>query len=122
MEEGTLDSIQRVIGEIDESKHAIKTIRDNITDVLEQNDDYRRLKEELKELTNKRAELKKVMQDDKDYQKLASELEELRFKYKDLQEILSHHLVAYYSETQSTEVRDAQGETHNITISAKIGR
>lgn len=122
MDESTLEAIHRVMTEISEAKNQVKTVRDHVNDTLEQNDEYRRLKDELKELTNKRVELKKVMSDDKDYQKLSSELEEIRFKLKDLQEILSHHLVTYYNETQNTEIKDAAGETFTFVISAKLGR
>lgn len=122
MDEKPIDAIQRVMTEISETKGQVKTVRDHSKDVLEQNDEYRKLQEELQELTKKRAELKKVMQDDKDYQKLATELEEFRFKLKDLQEILSHHLVAYYNETQNTEFQDSNGETHTINLTAKLGR
>lgn len=122
MDETTEQSIQRVMTEIGEAKREVKVVRDNVNDVLEQNDEYKTLKEELKVLTEKRALMKKVMADDKDYQKLATDLEELRFKLKDLQEILSHHLVAYYNETQNTEIKDADGEVHTLVLSAKIGR
>jgi predicted nucleic acid-binding Zn-ribbon protein len=121
-DETTLQSIHRVMTEISETRGQVKTVRDHANDVLEQNDEYRALKDELQVLTEKRKQLKKLMQDDKDYQNLASELEELRFKLKDLQEIMSHHLVTYYNETQNTEITDNNGETHTITLSAKIGR
>jgi hypothetical protein len=39
-----------------------------------------------------------------------------------LQEIMSHHLVAYYSETQNTQITDNDGETRQVVLSAKIGR
>lgn len=122
MDESNLQSIQRVLAEITDAKREVKIVRDNVADVLNQNDEYKTLKEELKVLTEKRAQMKKVMSDDKDYQKLATDLEEMRFKLKDLQEILSHHLVAYYNETQTTEIKDADGEVHTLVLSAKIGR
>ena len=122
MDESTADAIQRLMGEVDETRHEMKVIKEAIRDILEQNDDYRSLQEELKELTAKRAELKKVLQDDKDYQQRASDLDELKFKMKDLQEIMSHHLVTYYNETQATSIRDQSGEVRQIILSAKIGK
>lgn len=122
MDEKTLDAIHRVMGEITETKASVKKFKQDSTDVLEQNDEYRQLRDELKELAAKRAKLKEIMQADKDYMTLAGELEELRFKLKDLQEILSHHLVAYYNETQDTQIKDPSGEVHQVVITAKISR
>jgi ABC-type phosphate transport system auxiliary subunit len=122
MDESTLDAVHRVMTEISETKLQVKTVRDTIRDVLEQNEEYTALQEELKELTKKRATMKKLLESDKDYQKVAADLDELRYKLKDLQEILSHHLVTYYNETQNTEITDSNGETHTVVLSAKIGR
>jgi ABC-type phosphate transport system auxiliary subunit len=122
MDESTLDAVHRVMTEISETKLQVKTVRDTIRDVLEQNEEYVALQEELKELTKKRATMKKLLESDKDYQKVAADLDELRYKLKDLQEILSHHLVTYYNETQNTEITDSNGETHTVVLSAKIGR
>ena len=122
MDEKTIDAIQRLMLEISEAKAEAKTIKQTLNDVLEQNDEYQALQEELKDLTKKRAEAKKLLQADKDYQKINSELEETKFKLKDLQEIMSHHLVTYYNENQTTEITDANGEVHTIALSARIGR
>lgn len=122
MDKETLQSIHTVMTEISETRGKVKAMRDDSNDVLEQNDEYRTLRDELKEATEKRKKVKQIMADDKDYQALASELEELKFKLKDLQEILSHHLVTYYNQTQNTEITDPNGDVHQITLSAKIGR
>lgn len=122
MDEKTLDAIHRLLVEIAQTKGELKTLRDGLADELEQNDEYKEVAEEAKDLANKRREVKKSLQADKAYQKLSSEVEELRFKLKDLQEILSHHLVTYYSESGSTEITDSNGESHQVIISAKIGK
>ena len=122
MDESTLDAIHRLLGEIAETKGLAKTISDQLKDTMEQNDEYRALQDELKDLTMKRASAKKVLQEDKDYQKVAVELEELKFKMKDLGEILSHHLVNYYNETHNTQIQDNDGEVRQVIISAKIGK
>jgi DNA repair exonuclease SbcCD ATPase subunit len=120
--EDSLSEIHRVMNEISEAKVKLKNVREQLVDILEQNDEYKTLKEELKSLSTKRAEIKKVLADDKDYQVFSSELEELRFKLKDLQEILSHHLVTYYNQTQNTRIKDQDGETRPVILSAKIGK
>jgi chromosome segregation ATPase len=122
MDESTIDAIHRLMTEMDETRGEIKTLRDAIKDILEQNDEYKTMQDELKELTTKRTELKKVLQEDKDYQLRNSELEEEKFKLKDLHEIMSHHLVTYYNETKSTQIKDGDGEVRQVIISAKIGR
>ncbi len=122
MDEKTIDAIYRLMGEVSEAKEQVKTTKDMLNDVLEQNEEYKQLQEELKELTTKRGEAKKLLQADKDYQKVNSELDELKFKLKDLYEILSHHLVTYYNETQATEITAPNGEVHQLVLSAKIGR
>src|SRR5258708_180 len=94
MDESTIDAVHRLLGEIAESKAKVKTTREQIEQILDQNDDYKQLKDELKTLTTKRSEMKQVLNDDKDYRQFAEELDELKFKLKDLQEILSHHLVS----------------------------
>jgi FtsZ-binding cell division protein ZapB len=122
MDEKTIDAIHRLMTEISETKQKAKTVKDNLKDVLEQNDEYRALEDDLKELTTKRAAAKKVLQADKDYQLVSSELEELKFKLKDLQEILSHHLVTYYDESKKLQLKDADGEVRPVILSAKIGK
>jgi len=122
MDEKTIDAIHRLMTEITETKQKAKTVKENLKDVLEQNDEYRALEDDLKELTTKRAAAKKVLQADKDYQMVSSELEELKFKLKDLQEILSHHLVTYYDESKKLQLKDAEGEVRPVILSAKIGK
>lgn len=122
MDETTIEAIHRLMTEISETKQKAKTVKDNLKDVLEQNDEYKALEDDLKELTTKRAAAKKILQADKDYQLVASELEELKFKLKDLQEILSHHLVTYYNETSKTQLKDAEGEVRPVILSAKVGK
>lgn len=118
----TLDAVHRLMLELAEMRNQMKTIKDQLKDVMEQNDEYRALQEELKELTQKRSQAKKLLEADKDYQLVNSELEELKFKYKDLQEIMSHHLVTYFAQTQATQITDDQGETRQVIVSAKIGK
>ena len=122
MDETTLDAIYRLLTEISETKTKAKTVKENLKDFLEQNDEYRALEDDLKELTTKRAEAKKILQADKDYQLVSSEAEELKFKLKDLHEILSHHLVTYYNETSKTQIKDEEGEVRPLILSAKIGK
>lgn len=122
MDESTLDAIHRLLGEIAETKTKAKSAREQMTDLMAQNEEYKALEEELKELTAKRGKAKDVLKSDSDYQKFASELEELKFQLKDLGEILSHHLVTYYNETNATQIKDDQGEVRQVIISAKIGR
>jgi hypothetical protein len=63
-----------------------------------------------------------LLEADKDYQVVNSELEELKFKYKDLQEIMSHHLVTYFSETNETQLTTPDGETMQVVVSARLGK
>lgn len=118
----TLDAIHRLMLEIAETRGKMKTVKDQLKDIAEQNDEYRVLEEELKELATKRQNAKKVLESDRDYQQVNTELDELKFKYKDLQEIMSHHLVNYFSETQATQITDEAGETRQVIVSAKIGK
>jgi hypothetical protein len=118
----TVDAIHRLMLEQAELRGKMKTVKDQLKDVLEQNDEYRAIAEELKEVSGKRATAKKLLEADKDYQLVNSELEELKFKHKDLQEILSHHLVNYFAETQATQITDEAGETRQVIVSAKIGK
>ena len=118
----TLDAIHRLMLELAEVKGKMKTIKDQLKDVAEQNDDYRAIQEELKEAGEKRQTAKKMLEADKDYQVVNSELEELKFQFKDLQEIMSHHLVTYFSETQNTQITDDQGETRSVILKASIGK
>lgn len=121
-EKTTLDAIHNLMLELAETRGQMKTIRDNLKDIMEQNEEYKAVAEELEALKPKRLQAKQLLEADKDYQVISSELEELKFKYKDLQEIMSHHLVTYYSETQNTQITDNDGETRQVILSAKIGR
>jgi predicted nucleotidyltransferase len=122
VDEKTIDAIHRLLQEMTETRGKLKAMNMDLKDVMEQNDDYRKIQDELKELTGKRAQAKKLLEADKDYQTIASEVEELKFKMKDLSEILSHHLVTYYDETRQTEIKDNDGEVRPVIISAKIGK
>lgn len=121
-DETTLAAIHRLMQEMDETRQQTKAIRDNLKDVLLQNEEYKDLQEEVKELTTKRQQAKKVIEADRDFQTLNSELEELKFKQKDLQEIMSHHLVTYYNETQDTTIKDQDGEVRQVILSARVGK
>ena len=80
-DETTLGSIHRLMLEIDETRSQIKGLRDNIRDVLLQNEEYQQLQEEIKGLAEKRQQAKKLLEADRDFQSLNSELEEMKFKY-----------------------------------------
>lgn len=121
-EKTTVDAIHNLMIEMAETREKMKGVKDHLKDVMEQNDEYKAIAEELKEVSGKRQTAKKLLEADKDYQVINSELEELKFKYKDLQEIMSHHLVTYFSETQTTQITDSDGETRQVIISAKIGK
>jgi seryl-tRNA synthetase len=121
-EESTLVAIHRLMQETEETRGKIKDMRDNIKDVLLQNEEYQQLQEELKELTTKRQQAKKMLDSDRDFQALNSELEELKFKLKDLQEIMSHHLVTHFNETHEMVIKDPDGEVRQIVLNAKVGR
>jgi TolA-binding protein len=122
IDETTLAAIHRLMVEMEETRAKIKDMRDNIKDVLLQNEEYQTLQEELKELTGKRQQAKKLLEADRDFQTLNSELDELKFKLKDLQEIMSHHLVTHYNETQEITIKDADGEVRQIMLSARVGK
>jgi predicted nucleic acid-binding Zn-ribbon protein len=92
-DETTISAIHRLMQEMDETRQQVKTIRDNLKDVLTQNQEYQELQEEIKELTTKRQ-----------------------------QEIMSHHLVTYYNETQATQIKDHDGEVRQVILSAKVGK
>lgn len=118
----TIDAVARLMIELAEVRGKMKTIKDDLKDIAEQNDEYRALQEELKEASEKKATAKKLLEADKDYQVVNSELEELKFKYKDLQEIMSHHLVTYFSETNETSLTTPSGEVLQVVVSAKLGK
>lgn len=122
MDETTLAAIHRIMTEMEETRSKMKSMRDNIKDVLLQNDEYQALQDELKELAAKRQQVKQVLDSDRDFQLLNSELEELKFKLKDLHEIMSHHLVTHYNDTQETQIKDSEGEVRQIILSAKVGK
>lgn len=121
-DETTIGAIHRLMQEMDETRQKVKAIRDNLKDVLLQNEEYQTLQEEIKEMTVKRQQAKKLLESDRDFQTMNSELEELKFKQKDLQEIMSHHLVTYYNETQETQIKDPEGEVRQLILSAKVGK
>ncbi len=118
----TLEAVHRLMLELAETRGKIKKIKDDLKDIADQNDEYRTLQEELKAVSEKRATAKKLLEADKDYQVVNSELEELKFKYKDLMEIMSHHLVTYFSESGETQLTTPEGETLQVVVSAKLGK
>lgn len=122
MDETTIDAIHRLMVEMEETRQKAKDIKDNLKDVELQNSEYQELQEEIKEMSVKRQQAKKLLEADKDYQVLHSEAEELKFKLKDLQEIMSHHLVTYYNETQETQIKDSTGEVRQLILSARVGK
>lgn len=120
--ENTLASIHELMDELAETRHKLKEVRDHLKDVAEQNDEYRALQEELKDLTGKRQTAKRILQEDSDYQAINADYEDLKLKAKDLAEIMSHYLVTYFSETQETQITDNAGETRQVVLNAKIGK
>ncbi len=118
----TQEAVGRLMIELAEVRGKMKTFKDDLKDIAEQNDEYRALQEELKEAGEKKATAKKLLEADKDYQVMNSELEELKFQYKDLQEIMSHHLVTYFSETSETSLTTPSGEVLQVVVSARLGK
>src|SRR5471030_2559194 len=118
----TIEAIARLMLELAETRGKMKSIKSDLKDIAEQNDEYRAVQEELKEVSEKRATAKKLLEADKDYQVVNSELEELKFKFKDLQEIMSHHLVTYFSETNETSIQTPDGESMQVVVSARLGK
>jgi len=118
----TQDAIAHLLPEMEETRLKLKTLREQLKDVLEQNEEYQALAEEIKELATKRLEAKKLLLSDQAYQQIYTEVEDYRNKLKDLQEIMSHHLVTYVNETSKTEIETAHGETRPVILSAKIGK
>jgi len=121
-EKTTIEAIHNLMPEMRETQQKIKTLRDQQKDVMEQNDEYKAISDDIKELAGKRLTARKALMDDKDYQKVTADLDDERIKLKDLQEILSHYLVSYYRETNETKVTDDMGETRQVVLSAKIGK
>ncbi len=118
----TLEAIHRIMPELRESKEKLKTLREQPKDVMDQNDEYKQIAEEIKALSEKRLAAKRALLDDKDYQKISEDMDDERTKQKDLQEILSHYLVSYYQETNDTRVTDDLGETRQVILQAKVGK
>jgi len=118
----TMEAVYQLMTEIAETRQKMKDVKEQLKDIADQNDEYRALQDDLKEATAKRQTAKKLLEADKDYQVMNSEMEELKFKLKDLQEIMSHHLVTYFSETRSTQIKDDQGEARQVILSAKLGK
>jgi predicted nucleic acid-binding Zn-ribbon protein len=118
----TLEAVHRLMIELAETSGKMKSIKNDLKDIADQNEEYRALQEELKEASEKKITAKKLLEADKDYQVVNSELEELKFKYKDLQEIMSHHLVTYFSESGETSLTTPDGETLQVVVSAKLGK
>ncbi len=118
----TLEAIHRLLPEIRETKDKLKTVREQLKDVEQQNEEYQQLKDEISELSTKRQTAKKILQADADYQKVSADVEDYRAKLKDLQEIMSHYLVTYYNETQKTQIKDNEGETRQVVLTAKMGK
>ncbi len=118
----TLEAIHRLLPEIRETKDKLKTVREQLKDVEQQNEEYQQLKDEISELTTKRQTAKKLLQADVDYQKVSADVDDYRAKLKDLQEIMSHYLVTYYNETQKMQIKDNEGETRQVVLTAKMGK
>jgi regulator of replication initiation timing len=120
--EVTLESIHRLMQDAAETREKVGALRDQLKDVMEQNDEYRAVADEIKELTKKRAEAKRALQEDKDYQVISADLDDYRLKLRDIGDIMSQHLVLYYSQTQQTKIVDSGGETRSLVLTAKLGK
>lgn len=121
-EETTLAAIHRLYGEVVENVSKIKDARAHLKDIALQNDEWRDLQDDIKELSAKTQQAKKLLEADKDYQMVNSELAELKFKHKDLLEIMSHHLTHYRDETGNESIRDPEGDARQIIVDAKLGK
>ncbi len=121
-DKSTVDAIHRLLPEMRETRDKIKTVREQLRDIMDQNEEYKQLQEEIKDLSTKRLQAKKLLQADSDYQKINADYDDYKNKLKDLQEIMSHYLVTYYNETQKTQIRDNEGETRQVLLSAKMGK
>ena len=121
-DKSTVDAIHRLLPEMRETRDKIKAVREQLRDIMDQNEEYKQLQEEIKDLSTKRLQARKLLQADSDYQKINADYDDYKNKLKDLQEIMSHYLVTYYNETQKTQIRDNEGETRQVLLSAKMGK
>lgn len=121
-DETTLGAIHRLYGELGDVNQKLRAMRDNLKDVVLQNEEYQALLIEIEELTAKRAQAKKVLEADRDFQTINAELEELKFKKVDLLEIMSHHLVTHRDATHEDTIKDPEGEARQIVLTAKLGK
>lgn len=121
-DETTLAAIHRLYLEIDENEQKMRALKQNIKDVLLQNEEYQEIEEKLKEAAALRERRKTILKTDRDYVALGTELEELKFKHKDLMEIMSHHLMVYRDETHENVIKDPDGDWRQVLVSARVGK
>ena len=119
--EATRNIISNQIEKIDEIKRKQKLFKEQIDDLVLNNESYQGAEELAKEATKKAKELKANIMQTQAYKELKSKIKELREDQKDLQESLSGHLLDLYQTTGVMEYESPGGDVYEYKISAKIG-
>lgn len=116
----SVEKIQNRIRIIDDIRDEIKKLKDQYTEVLEEDQSYIELQEEKKKVREQNRTQKLRIMNNPTYNEYELQLKELRQDMKENKEILAQELADYYKESGKMEITDDEGNTKKIVFSARL--
>ncbi len=113
-------TIQKRIDLLEKYQEEVRNAKDMLQGELENSDEYLKVADEVKEITQKRKQIKDEILATGPNQKLLADIKSNTEEISTLKEILSVELVQIYTENKSDEFNDANGEPRKFKLSVKL--
>jgi vacuolar-type H+-ATPase subunit I/STV1 len=114
--------IKTLISRIARVKEDLKPVKEMLSDLLNNNEEYQKVAAEAKEVSKKKSSVKKEVLSTPEGKMANDKVAELRSELKEAQEALSSYLADYQRLTGSSEIEGEDGELRKIVYVAKLVR
>ncbi len=116
----SMELIQKRLRMIADLRAELRALRQEASDILENDPEFVRIKEETDLIKTQVKEQKARVIETSAYKEVQEKMKELRADLKDLQEALSQELVELYKEEGITTIEDADGEVKRLKFSVRL--
>lgn len=113
-------TIQKRIDLLEKYQEEVKNAKDMLQGELDNSDEYLKVADEVKEIAQKRKQIKDEILATGPNQKLLADIKSNTEEISTLKEILSVELVQVYTENKSDEFNDANGEPRKFKLSVRL--
>jgi hypothetical protein len=117
-----LQRIHRIATELKSVDESFRQATDRRAEIISELDEYHALQDALAVVRDAKAALRRAIAGNAELANLEEERADLAYQRRDVKQTLSHHLVAYHDETGRDTVKDLEGHTRQLELSARYGK